>query len=476
MRNTVADLNNRLLLVVADCDLQAVQDLDLPATLLLQHAGGQLTIDGGQIPIAAITARVVGALALSQAGLSMLQGMADTWQLKTGGEPPRIVNLSASVAPQDQLSAALRAVAQLYRAQMSPFVAHNSSLLRQVAGLRIAQEHTLSQLSATETFLLKSIQTRRWLAQSHGPVQTDKPAVIALSPDAQLCQRLSASSMGVSDVSFMLATQDVPIEGQLTVALYLVETDETVAQWDLPAADLAVGWQRVSLIRALGHDEQTVQLRLHWKGPTDLLLTTAFRHPDPAYCAMTGQDTHDRVLAHQVWKYLPNTAAPLPTNTHWIGGPVPAQFYIDPLRLADAISVNLDKEGLQYFKNLQALQVHPFVGVVSAARLGRAVPRSVRQISATVAARSEHSPRIEYALATAPLHPVRTIGDLVMDCERHGRISDWVTLSKDIQGQVNLHLRAPNPHVSDLYLLTRLAPGAGQQRAWATFSNIWLSA
>ena len=476
MRMTAADSKNRLLLVVADCDLQAAKDLDLPANFLLQHADGRFSLDGAQVSIATLTARVIGALAVSQAGLSILQAMVDTWQEKTGGDPPQIVDLSPPLAPQDQLSVALRAIAQLYRSQIAPFVAHNARLLRQVAGLRMAQEDTLSQLDATEAFLLKSIQTRRWLAQSHGPVQAHKPAVIALSSDTQICQRLSASSMGLSDVSFMLASQDIPVEGQLTVALYLVETDETVAQWDLSAADLTIGWQRLSLIRALGHDEQTVQLRLHWQGPKDLLLTAAFHHPDAAYCATTSQDTHDRILAHQVWKYLPGTAAPLPTNTHWIGGPLPAQFYIDPLRLADAVSVNSDKDGLQYFKNLEALQVHPFTGVVSTARLSRAVPPSVHQISATVGARSEDSPSIEYAIATAPLHPVRTVGDLVMDCERYGRISEWVTLSKDIQGQVNLNLRAPTAHVSDLYLLTRLAPGTGQQRAWATFSNIWLSA
>jgi len=470
------DLNNKLLLIIAACDLEAAQELNLPVNLLLTHPATQLTLDGTEVPIEAMTARVIGAMAFSKAGQSALQTLVDDWSDKTGAQPPKLIDLSKDHKPQERLCTALRYIAQLYRFNIDKFVTHNANLLRQMTSLRIAQEETLSELEAIEQFLLKSVETRRWQVQGHGPILEDKTARFKLSSNTKLRQLLSASSMGVSDVSFMLINQEIPTQGNLTATLYLVETNKTIAQWVLPAADLTAGWQRLSLIRALGQDEQSLYLSLEWQGDTPLWVAASVHHPDTDYCAKTGEDTYDRILAHQVWKYLPGSFAPVPENAHWIGGPIPERFYIEPIRLANAVSADPNTDCLQYFKNLEALQVHPVNGSITAGRIARGVPASTAQIRATVEGRSEHGPKIEYALATAPLHPVRELGDLVMDCERHGRISDWLPLTKDVQGQLTLHLRTPSKQVSDLYLLTRLAPGEKQDRGWATFRNIWLSA
>lgn len=470
------DFNNRFLLIIAACDLDAAHKLSLPVNLLLTHPDTNLTLDSTEVALEAMTSRVIGAMAFSKAGQAALQTMVDSWYDKTGAQPPKLIDVSKGSEPQEILCMTLRHIAQLYRFKVDKFITHNSNLLRQMTSLRIAQEETLSELDTIEQFLLKSVETRRWQVQSHGPILEDQTALFKLSSNTELRQLLSASSMGVSDVSFMLINQEIPPEGTLTATLYLVETNKTIAQWVLPAADLTAGWQRLSLIRALDQDEQSLHLSLKWQGETHLWVAGGVHHPDTDYCAKIGGDTYDRVLAHQVWKYLPGRSAPVPENAHWIGGLIPERFYIEPVRLANAVSADPNIDCLQYFKSLEALQVHPVKGSITAGRIARAVPPSINQIRATIGGRSEHGPKIEYALATAPQYPVRELGDLVMDCERHGRISDWLPLSKDVQGQLTLHLRAPSEQVSDLYLLTRLAPGERQARGWATFRNIWLSA
>lgn len=475
MLDVKVDLKNRFLLIVATCDSEAALKLELPVNLLLRQSDTEFTLDNTQVPIEAMTSRIIGAMAFSEAGQAALQTMVEGWCDKTGAQPPELIDLSTVSAPQERLCLALHNVAQLYRFKVDKFVAHNSSLLRQMAILRISQEETLSELEATQQFLLKSIETRRWQVQSHGPIPEDKTSRFKLSSNTELRQLLSASSMGVSDVSFMLANQDIPTQGSLTATLHLVETNKMVGQWVLPAADLTAGWQRLSLICALDQDEQSIYLSLKWYGEAPLWVAGGIHHPDTNYCAKTGKETYDRVLAHQVWKYLPGSSAPVPEDSHWIGGPIPERFYIEPVRLANAVSADPNIDCLQYFKSLGALQVHPVKGSVTAARIARGVPPSTNQIIATIGGRSEHGPKIEYALATAPLHPVREVGDLVMDCERHGRISDWFPLSRDAQEQLTLNLRTPSEQVSDLYLLTRLAPGERLDRGWATFRNIWLS-
>ena len=470
------DLNNSHLLIIAACDLEAAHKLSLPVNLLLIHPDTHLTLNSTEVAIEAMTSRVIGAMAFSKAGQTALQTMIDSWYDKTGGQSPKLIDLSKSSEPQEKLCAALRYIAQLYCFKVDKFVTHNANLLRQMTRLRITQEETLSELEEIETFLLKSVETRRWQVQSHGPILDDQTALFKLSSNTELRQLLSASSMGVSDVSFMLINQEIPTEGSLTATLCLLETNKTIAQWVLPAADLTAGWQRLSLICALDQDEQSLHLSLEWRGEAHLWIAGSIHHPDADYCAKIGEDTYDRVLAHQVWKYIPGSSAPVPEDAHWIGGPIPKRFYIEPVRLANAVSADPNINCLQYFKSLEALQVHPVKGSITAGRIARGVPPSTNQIRATIGGRSEHGPKIEYALATAPLHPVRELGDLVMDCERYGRISDWLPLSKDVQGQLTLNLRAPSEKVSDLYLLTRLAPGESSQRGWATFRNIWLSA
>ena len=470
------DTEKWFIIIVAACDLDVARELELPAGLLVLQAEATFVLEGTEVVPEALTARIIGALALSELGHEALNRMVHGWTAKTGSPAPTLIDLTQICDQENRLPVALRHVGEFYRMKINGFANHNAALLSQMSVMRMAQEECSASLDAMETFLLKSVETRRWQVQNSAPLSPGQNHPLDLPSGTELRQRLSSSSAGLSDLAFFLTEQEIPTSGTLTATLRLLESDHIAAQWVLSAADLTAGWQRLSLLRALGQDEQTPYLTLEWHGERDLHIARSLHHPDPDYCLEVGGEKHDRLLAHRLWKYLPGSMAPIPENAHWIGGDLPSRFYIEPDRLANAVSVDPSTNCLQYFTKLQALQVHPFKGTVSAGRIARAVPASVRQISATVGGRSEKGPQIEYALATAALHPVREIGDLVMQCERDGRISDWMRLSGDTQEEITLYLREPCEKISDLYLLTRLAPGAQQQYGWATFRNIWLSA
>lgn len=465
----------RVFVLIAAYDKSYISALDIPAKVILLHSNKILTLDDAEITFDEIATFVIGALSFSAHGKSELNELVDGWAARTGAQGPKLIDVNTYVDPQEVLAVALRNITQLYHAKIGQLITHNARLLRQMVNLRIAQEETLSTLEATEHFLITSIDKRRWQVQSYEPFTQNQTAPFKISSGIKLCQLLAVSSMGLSDVSFMITEQNIPTTGNLIATLLFVESDEVAAQWILPAADLSAGWQRLSLIRALGQDEQSLHLQLEWQGAGHILVSASAHHPDKDYCAKTQTETHTRLLAHQVWKYAAGCPAPVPENSHWIGGPIPKRYYIEPVRLENAISANTNVEALQYFPNLEALQVHPFEGAVSAARIVRCVPESTRQINATVGGRAENGPKVEYALAVAPLHPVRELGDLIMDCEHNDCISDWLPMRGDTEGQLILNLKNPSQSICDLYLLTRLAPGAKQQRAWATFTNIWLS-
>lgn len=469
------DAEDWFLIIVSACDLDAARELVVPAGLLVLDAEAKFMLEDTEVVPEALTARIIGSMALSELGHNALNRMAHGWTGKTGSPLPILIDLSKVSGQQKKLQSALRHVGQLYRTKMTGFAEHNAELLRQMAVMRMAQEECNASLEAMELFLLRSVETQRWQVQNHAPLGSGQGSPLNLSSGTELRQRLSSSSAGLSDLAFLLTEQEIPVNGRLTATLHLLESDHIAAQWVLSAADLTTGWQRLSLVRALGQDEQTPFLTLKWHGERDLRIARSLHHPDPDYCLELNGEKHDRLLAHRLWKYLPGSLAPMPESSHWIGGEIPSRFYVEPARLASAVSVDPNVNCLQYFAVLKALQVHPFKNTVSAGRIAKAVPASVRQISSTIGGRSEKGPPIEYALATAPLHPVREIGDLVMQCERDGRISDWMLLSGDTQGEITLYLRAPTEEISDLYLLTRLAPGAQQQYGWATFRNIWLS-
>jgi len=466
-----------LALIVPADDMSAALKLGLPTALLSgsTEAGRLVLTEAGAMLVpSAQTTRVAGCLALTSDTLPSARTIIEAWTETTGLGLP-LIDMSEEI-PSARAVAVLRETARLYGERMRKLALQNAELMEMLALLRVEHEDQGIALRKTRNFLLKTVESRRWLAQAHGPLSRDTPSQFRLAPRVTLIQRLAAGSAGLSDLGVFLPDQHWPQTGVLRVRLHLVESDMVKASWDIPAAKLAPGWLRLTLLDALEDDDQTLRLELSWEGTEALLLGAGLHHPDPVLCADLAGERQSQLLAHRIWKYIPGARAPLPADGHWTASSGVAPVSIDPEHLSQALPVDPDGSRVQYFPNLEALQVHPQPEGLSAARLAGVVAPGLREITATIGGRDERVPAVEYALAVAPHHPLREIGDLVADCARRGHMSDWVCLSGDREGDLRLILPEPLKQVCDLFLVTRLAPRAAPAFGWATFRNIRMMA
>lgn len=459
-------------LLVPACDLTVAEGLGLPVEVIcasVEDGAIVLERDGAPRLPSKEAARVLGVLTVSAEGHAEAGMLADLWQ-STIGAQLAVLDFGAE-DPSAQEIAIFKKVAQLLAERTDAFARQTTQALEMLATLRAEHEDTRSALRQTRNFLLANVETKRWLAQAHGPRSLAKGSAFKLEPGQRLLQRMSASSKGLADVGVFVPEQALPDTGHLQVRLHLNESGAEVGFWDIAAPNISPGWLRLSLLSALDDDEQTVTLDLLWQGASALSIGAGLHHPDPDFrAAISGQSTR-QMLAHRIWKYLPGAIAPLPTNAN-VRAPHGVPFYVEAEQLAEARSANYDAESVKFFPALEALQVHPRQVGVSAARLVKSVPPGTTEVRLKIGGRHEQGPAIEYSVAVAPHRPVKELGDILDDCARHKRHSDWVCLQRDEESDLIFHLAEPLHEAADLFLTTRLAEGAKPAFAWATFRNI----
>lgn len=457
-----------LFLVVPEIDAGDIAALDLPCALRPLRREK----DGFSPDPVGLTADTLALVSLSPAGRDMLSALAADWAVRTGSAPPPSIDLAAAADPQ---GAALAHLAPLLARREAEASAHAAELLDSLAALRLAHEAAARQLRTLNVFIEGALDKTRWLAQANGPLPNTRAPHLEIPPHTPALQRLSASSLGLSDLAIFLPPQEIPDAARLQARLRLSESGEVLADWDIPAAEITPGgWLRLSLVETAGDDEQTPELILTWSGPVPLRIGGSMFHPEPDLCLSIGETRTTRLLAHRVWKYAPATRPALPEDGHTPQPVAAGRSYVDPTRLAAA--ANAANADLRYFPDLKALQVHPREGRESAARLTRAVRPGMRRISAEIGGRHAAGPAIEYALAAMPPAPARELPDLLAEAARQRRLSDWTTCAGDRRDRLTLILPDPAGEPLDLWLLTRLAPEARPAYAWATFGDIRLSA
>jgi len=146
-------------------------------------------------------------------------------------------------------------------------------------------------------------------------------------------------------------------------------------------------------------------------------------------------------------------------------------LYADALRKVENLGSIPD--GIAFVEHLNSLLVHPVAGKTTWARLSNAVPAGVTSVSADVETRNEKAGPVEYAIAVAPAtEKVRKSHQLQFGDEF---ISDWINVNSTVQSQLHLNLQVASASDLDLYLGTRLPPGASNAYCWAHFSKIRMS-
>lgn len=459
-------------LLVPACDFTVAEALELPAEVICATVeDGAIVLEGNGGPRLPFkeASRVLGVLTLTAEAQANGVLLAELWHSAVGAQIP-VLDFGSADASSREI-AIYREIIKILSERTAAFARETTKALEMLATLRAETESARSALRQTRNFLLESVERKRWLSQAHGPLSRAEGSAFKLLSGQRLLQRMTASSKGLSDVGIFLPEQVLPKTGLLQVWLHLKESNSEVGFWDIAAPNISPGWLRLSLVSALDDDEQTVTLDLHWQGASALSIGASLFHPDPEFRAIISGQSTSQMLAHRVWKYLPGAPAPMPTNTN-VRATRGVPFYIEAEHLATARSANEDAESVKFFPSLEALQVHPRKVGVSAARLIKSVPPGTREIRLKIGGRHEQGPAIEYSVAVAPHHPLKDIGDLLDDCARDKRQSDWVCLQRDEEDDVIFYLPKPLYEAADLLLATRLAEGAKPAFAWGTFRNI----
>jgi hypothetical protein len=151
--------------------------------------------------------------------------------------------------------------------------------------------------------------------------------------------------------------------------------------------------------------------------------------------------------------------------------PQTLMLYADTLRKVENLGAIPD--GIAFDQHWNSLLVHPVAGKPTWARLNNAVPEGVSRIYADIETRNDKAGPVEYVLAVAPATDKARKSKALQF--KPGLISEWVRVDTTMQSQVHLNLDAAVQADFDLYLGTRLPPGATNAFCWAHFSKIRMS-
>ncbi|MEI6800669.1 MAG: DUF6212 domain-containing protein [Pseudomonadota bacterium] len=371
--------------------------------------------------------------------------LAKIWSQRFGAEPPPPIALRGADDPTALAAHLLPVLVQSWRDSL----ARSTALMRELAFLRGSFEQAQSAFANLETFLYQTGRAER--TQSVSLRHLPGRAPVVLGKDKPVEQRLPGDSAGLSDVAILLDAAPL-CAGTLTARLDLMESAEVVAQWAISSADLAKGWVRFSLARALGPDAQTPILQLDWTGPEPLELAPSFAHPDARFRA-TGSSA---VLALNLWRYRPGAAAPLPAEgfAPLLGSPT-GRWRIGPSALAAAIDLTRDENLVEFIEWRRALAVRPVGRTASCVRLDNAARQGLSHLWGGIKIESQHGPDVEFCYALASRKKRRTQRGKLPEFAA-GLSSEWVRLRPNEWADLHLFLAEPLAEVCDLYLLSRL--------------------
>lgn len=443
------------LFAVAEADGERARKLNVPAGIVRFSASGSefvLDADGCRITPDTAYLDLVGFVVLSSSGREAADAFRDYWSETFGEAPPETLDLSAAAAGEVD-DALLRWMVGRISASRAQAAERNVTLMRDLSVLRQSHEMTQSAFQRLEAMFQSMFHAKR--ALDINLKDNPEQPVRALDDGERLTQRLPCDSVGLCDISVFVAGRPADETGRLHARLTLSESGEQVAEWVIDGSEIHPGWLRLSLETALSVDPQTPVLELEWTGQAPLTLASSFPHPDSRF-----QPRPDApVLALQVWRFVPDTAAAFPADGHICHntGHI-RRWSIGKSYQTTAESLARPRDLIDYDTALGGLLVRPRGRAVSAARLTRAGRVGVTQIMASVETKQAEGPRVQYAIGVAQSGARPWFGRAVPRF-KPGMATEWYELGPSEWAQLHLFLPQAIEEVSDIYLMTRLAPG-----------------
>ncbi|NBZ86822.1 DUF6212 domain-containing protein [Stagnihabitans tardus] len=419
------------LCLVASCDLQAAA---WPMPVAVVEDDLTLRLDGVELGIDTLHPRLVAALSLSPKGAALL----DRLELHLAETGRTLQGLRRDVTPAE----APAALFSLMAAALVQSQGRVVKQMRELAQMRQLTETSLQHFERLEAFVWQTAKCER--NQVLNLAARADGATLALS-EAE--QRLPTDSVGLSDLALWVAA---PAQGQLTVALDLMETAVTVATWVV--SDPGAGWLRLALPRALSTDAQTPVLRLTWSGPSPLSLGLSLDHPDPRFQCQGGP-----TLALKLWKFIPGTNAPLsPDSLPPSAGPTRGRWLIGLAALGEAATLAADPERIEFLDWAGGVVMRPEPGQTLGLRLpGLARPGMVRLQGMVSVEGIGAQAELTYAVAAPGQEPDPQSWQVVTPAEPD-----------------QLHVTLPRLEVAqDLVLMARV-PEAAEHPAVVVFERI----
>lgn len=443
------------LLAVAETDLERARQLKLPAVIVGFAAEGDdlvLDADGWSIPLDTAYLDLVGFAALSPSGTEAAEAFSSRWSATFGETPPDTLDLSAAATGEVDAELLRWMIGQI-SVKHAQAAQRNVTLMRDLSALRQNHEMTQAAFQRLEALFQSMFQTNRALDL----ILKEDPAqpVCTLNDGEKIAQRVPCDSAGLSDISVFVSDRPADETGRLRARLTLSESGDQVAAWDIAGSEIHAGWLRLSLETALSADPQTPVLELEWSGEAPLNLSSAFPHPDPRFQPRPEAP----VLALQAWRFVPETAAAFPADGHFChnSGNI-RRWSIGKSYQTTAESLARPRELVGYDATLGGLLVRPRGRAISAARLTRAARVGITQIMASVETKQAEGPRVQYALGVAQGAARPWFGRAVPRFQP-GMATEWYELGPSEWAQLHLFLPQAIEEVSDIYLMTRLAPG-----------------
>lgn len=458
-------------IVVPLCDEAAAEALGLSVEIVLFDGAGFLWRGEGvakdRVHVAAL-----GVLALSAEGARDVVGLAAFWVRVFGSELPDFLNLSW-VAAEARREAALERLSDLLLAERQGAAVRMVALMRAMAALRQEHEAMQASFARLETHAFLHRLSQRKLAFTVTPAAGSP--VLELPSGAALVQRVPGPSVGLSDIALRIA-EGPARNGVLRCRLESPDRGEVLAEWTVPAARIELGWLRLSLLRGLEADPVGLEIRMQWAGEGPLRLETAMAHPDPRFlpCGVDGEPFGRNVLAIEVWHYLPGVRAPGSAKGVLPDGSGEADLptrRIEGVELLRAINLDTLVQDMQKVQDAAALLVHVMPDRVACGILPEAVG-GARVVSADIMTWSAKGPVVDYAIGVLPAG-MRPRQPGVLPEFPEGFHSGWVRMKPMRAGQVTLILPDLPGDGHDLYLMTRLPPGATSNAwGWSGFSGV----
>jgi hypothetical protein len=414
-----------------------------------------------------LPACVLGFVATSAAGAHEVELMRKAWARQFNREAPDALTVAL---PLDDVAVLGWIARRLVDAQRQ-MAERNTALMRDMYVIRSEHEAVQEAFQRLENYAYASSMLTRQLALCLEPHES--AVKVGKGRTGEVRQLLPISSSGLCDVAIHLTQVSRDAHGRLDISLLTLEDGQTVGKWTLSASQMRPGWLRLGLEQALSADGRSIALILQWTGTGEIGLSLASPHPEPRWCAQAGGTATQGPLGVKLWRCFPGTRAVPAARASMNASTEPQtlMLYADTLRKVENLGAIPD--GIAFDQHWNSLLVHPVAGKPTWARLNNAVPEGVSRIYADIETRNDKAGPVEYVLAVAPATDKARKSKALQF--KPGLISEWVRVDTTMQSQVHLNLDAAVQADFDLYLGTRLPPGATNAFCWAHFSKIRMS-